>query len=139
MKILIWSAIIIVIGGGLLFAIKTGNFSGTKEPSGSGIYDAFAQCITDSGAKFYGAFWCPHCQDQKKEFGDSAHLLPYVECSTSDSVGQTQECKDKGITGYPTWIFKDGSELSGKVEMKTLAEKTACILPVTATTTPPAQ
>jgi thiol-disulfide isomerase/thioredoxin len=31
-----------------------------------GKYDEFAKCLTDNGAKFYGAFWCPHCQAQKK-------------------------------------------------------------------------
>lgn len=33
------------------------------------------------GAKFYGAFWCSHCYDQKVQFGaQAAELLPYVEC-----------------------------------------------------------
>jgi len=22
---------------------------------------ALAECLTESGAKFYGAYWCPHC------------------------------------------------------------------------------
>ena len=25
-------------------------------------YDTFAQCLSDAGTKFYGTFWCPHCQ-----------------------------------------------------------------------------
>jgi len=90
--------------------------------------DGFAQCLKQSGAEFYGAFWCPHCQDQKKEFGSSVKYLPYVECSNPDNT-QTQICKDKKIEGYPTWIFKDGSQLSGKQELKTLADKTGCVLP----------
>jgi len=135
MKIFLWTLGIVVLGGGLLFAVKTMN-----KPAGNtrGQYDAFAQCLKDSGAVFYGAFWCPHCQEQKAAFGDSAHLLPYVECSTPDMKGQTQICKDKGITGYPTWIFKDGSKLSGLVEMKELAEKTACVLPGDVATSTPA-
>jgi len=97
--------------------------------AGSHKYDAFAQCIEKSGAKFYGAFWCPHCQREKKMFGAAVTLLPYVECSTPDASNQTQICKDNNITGYPTWIFADGSRLSGEISLKTLSEKTGCALP----------
>jgi thiol-disulfide isomerase/thioredoxin len=85
--------------------------------------------LKDKGAIFYGSFWCPHCQAQKKLFGDSVKLLPYVECSTPDGNAQTQICIDKKITGYPTWKFADGSELTGEIPLATLADKTACTLP----------
>jgi hypothetical protein len=40
-----------------------------------------AKHLTAKGAKFYGAFWCSHCFDQKVQFGaEAAALLPYVEC-----------------------------------------------------------
>lgn len=99
----------------------------SKKP---GEYDEFATCISDSGATFWGAFWCPHCIDQKREFGKSAKKLPYVECSTADKRSQLQVCVDAGITGYPAWDFADGERISGKVPMETLAEKTSCELPV---------
>jgi hypothetical protein len=92
----------------------------------SANYDTFAACISKSGATFYGAFWCPHCQNQKKMFGGSADLLPYVECSTPDGKAQTQECIDKSIEGYPTWEFADRSRLRGEVSLETLSEKTGC-------------
>lgn len=133
MKIFIWSVIVIVIAGVGLFALKSRNIVATSSTA-PGMYDTLAQCIADSGAKFYGASWCGHCKDQKDEFGSSAYLLPYVECATA--TGQTQICEDKKITGYPTWIFKDGSTLSGKREIKELAEKTGCVLPKNASTTP---
>jgi thiol-disulfide isomerase/thioredoxin len=139
MKIFLWTLAVVVVGGGLLFAVKTMNREapGEKIP---GQYDTFAQCLKDSGAIFYGAFWCPHCQDQKKEFGNSEKLLPYVECSTPDMKEQTAICKEKGVMSYPTWIFKDDSRLSGKVEWSVLAEKTSCALPPgVATSTPVAQ
>jgi len=88
-----------------------------------------AQCLKDKGAVFYGAFWCSHCQAQKKLFGLSAKLLPYVECSTVDGRNQIQICKDKNIDGYPTWEFADGSRLNGEISLNQLAEKTSCILP----------
>lgn len=85
-----------------------------------------AQCLADKGAVFYGAFWCPHCKAQEALFADAAPALPYVECSTPDGNNQTEICKEKKITGYPTWKFADGSELTGEQSFQTLAEKTAC-------------
>ena len=89
----------------------------------------FAICLKDRGAVFYGAFWCSHCEAQKKEFGAAADSLPYIECSTPDGNGQTAECRAKNITGYPTWEFADGSRESGELALETLAEKTGCVLP----------
>ena len=103
--------------------------SGDGGPTGPGKYDEFAMCLKDKGAIFYGAFWCPHCQKQKKLFGSSAKLLPYVECSTPDGGAQTKICIDKDVKGYPTWEFADGSRLSGEVSLAQLVEKTACVLP----------
>ncbi len=94
-----------------------------------GPLDQFATCLKDSGTKFYGAFWCPHCQNQKNMFGKSQKKLPYIECSTPDSSGQTQICIDNKIEGYPTWEFPNGERLSGEVPLATLAEKTSCTLP----------
>ncbi len=94
-----------------------------------GEYDAFAQCLKEKGAVFYGAFWCPHCQNQKKMFGRSAKLLPYIECSTADGRSQLQICKTKNIEGYPTWEFSDGSRLTGEIPLATLSEQTSCELP----------
>ena len=94
-----------------------------------GAYDAFAQCLTEQGAMFYGAFWCPHCQEQKAMFGRSKDKLPYTECSAPNGQDQLDVCKEAGIKGYPTWVFKDGSRLSGPQQLSALAEKTGCVLP----------
>ena len=102
---------------------------GIKASSQPGELDGFAQCLKNKKVTFYGAFWCPHCQNQKKLFGRSARLLPYVECSTPDGGSQLQICKDKKIEGYPTWEFADGSRESGELSLQTLAEKSGCELP----------
>ena len=94
--------------------------------TGPGTYDAFAQCLTEKGATFYGAFWCPHCQDQKKQFGKSMQYVQYVECSTPDGKAQIDVCKEKDIRGYPTWTFADGSRLTGAIPFEQLSEKTGC-------------
>lgn len=94
-----------------------------------GELDAFARCLGERGAKFYGTFWCPFCQKQKTAFGKSQKLLPYVECSTSDGKGQLAVCKEKGITNYPTWEFADGAREVGVLNFERLREKTGCVLP----------
>ena len=95
----------------------------------SSKYNEFAQCITDNGAVFYGAFWCPHCANQKQDFGSAFKNVNYVECSLPDRSGQTEICNQKNITGYPTWEFADGSRLSGEQSLATLAQKTSSTLP----------
>lgn len=96
-------------------------------------YAPLAQCLADKGVKFYGAFWCPHCQAQEKEFQMSRQALEktglYKECSTADGQGTTQICKDAKIESYPTWVFPDGTRLSGETPLKDLAAKGNCALP----------
>lgn len=117
----LWGVVVVAVAGGFFLLTMA-----AKRPA---PLDAFAQCLGDKGATFYGAFWCPHCQNQKMMFGRSQKRLPYVECSTPDGKNQLQVCIDKEITGYPTWEFEDGSRLSGEVPLSTLAEKTGCELP----------
>ena len=122
-KLAIIIILFVLTGTAISACTSTGNV--TKESK----YDNFAKCLTENNVKMYGAFWCPHCQAQKKMFGKSAKLLPYIECSTPDSKGQLAVCKENNVTGYPTWEFADGSRLSGEVSLETLAEKTSCTLP----------
>ena len=93
-----------------------------------GELDDFAECLKDKGATFYGAFWCPHCQNQKSLFGNSAKYLPYVECSTPDGNSQLEICKEQKIQAYPTWQFGDGSKQEGELTLKELSDKTGCPL-----------
>ncbi len=125
--------IVVLILGTIATVLLQSNSNNT--PAGPGKYDAFATCLKDKGATFYGAFWCPHCQAQKKAFGSSAKYLPYVECSTPDANGQTQICIDKKIQSYPTWELADGTIIpddspdGAGVKFETLAAKTGCVLP----------
>lgn len=119
--IIYWVVGVLMVGGGIYGLISWSNTPGPLAP--------FAACLKDKGATFYGAWWCPHCQNQKKLFGKDQKTLPYVECSTADRRSQTQACIDKKIEGYPTWEFADGSRLSGEVSLDKLSEKTGCELP----------
>lgn len=110
--------IVVVVVGALIFLQKQANKPGKL--------DTFAACLGEKGATFYGAFWCPHCAEQKALFGTSAKLLPYTECSTPDSKGVTPVCQEAGITSYPTWQYPDGSRTTGVQTLAALAEKTGC-------------
>jgi thiol-disulfide isomerase/thioredoxin len=90
----------------------------------SGKYDQFAQCLADKKVTMYGAYWCPHCQDQKRKFGDSWRLIPYVECTK-----EVNKCKEAKVDGYPTWIFPDGNVLKGEQSLEKLSEESGCPLP----------
>jgi thiol-disulfide isomerase/thioredoxin len=96
--------------------------------SSGGNYDEFTKCITDSGAKMYGAYWCPHCQEQKSLFGKSWDKVNYIECSLPNRGGQTQFCNSAGIKSYPTWEFSDGSISPGLISLQQLSQKTGCQL-----------
>src|SRR5579885_3423480 len=68
-------ALIIV---GVLVVVAAGIFIGWYRRTSR--YDAFAKCLTTKQAKMYGAFWCPHCAEQKEMFGSSFKYAPYIEC-----------------------------------------------------------
>jgi thiol-disulfide isomerase/thioredoxin len=85
---------------------------------------ALAIHLAQSGAKMYGASWCPHCQQQKEMFGASASRLPYVECSPGgQGTPQTAECRTARITNYPTWII-NGKRTQEVMTLNQLAEAT---------------
>lgn len=106
------------------FAIFTKD---TKEKT-SGLYDKFAQCLTNNGAVMYGVEWCSHCNEEKNTFGSSFNFINYIECSEN-----TQLCIDKGIRGYPSWSIGTSTELIEGFDKNTtfnqLSEKTGCKLP----------
>lgn len=118
----IWILLIAMVVVGYLYFVPTVE----AEP---GKYDEFAQCVTESGAIFYGAYWCPHCKEQKEAFADSMGLINYVECSLPNNAGQTQVCKDADIESYPTWEFGEGLRQSGFIPLQNIAERTGCELP----------
>jgi hypothetical protein len=119
----------VIFGGVILALILIAWFIKWQSTGGSASDPAkiaLAECLTTKGVSMYGAFWCPHCQNQKKTFGGAWEKIHYVECSTPDGRGQTPQCNDAGIEGYPTWVFPDGTRLTGEQPLQTLAEKAGC-------------
>ena len=85
---------------------------------------SLAKCLREKNVKMYGAYWCPHCNNQKKMFGNSFSYIRYVECDRSDKEGR-KECLEKGIEGYPTWGI-DNNLYPGEKSFDELAELSGC-------------
>lgn len=102
-----------------------------------GQYAELAQCLTDKGVKMYGAFWCPHCAEQKKSFGDDFRYITYVECDPRGENADRDACLKAGVERYPTWVFPGQEPVIGEQTPEDLARKANCEVPgETATTTP---
>lgn len=83
---------------------------------------ALAEHLNQIGAKKYGAYWCPHCYEQKQLFGAQAFAkVPYIECDRSIEGGQPEVCQAAGIRSYPTWEI-GGRLYSGTQTLERLAE-----------------
>ncbi|HIK45061.1 MAG TPA: hypothetical protein IGR64_09255 [Leptolyngbyaceae cyanobacterium M65_K2018_010] len=84
-------------------------------------YEAqLAQHLTQSGSVMYGAYWCPHCADQKAMFGEAVNQITYVECAADGPQAQPELCKAKGVQGYPSWEI-NGQLLPGVKSLEDLA------------------
>jgi len=76
---------------------------------------ALAQHLSSAGVRMFGAFWCSHCEEQKELFGAGAPL-PYVECFPEGyrkGVQMVDACKAQNLSGFPTWVFTDGTKARG--------------------------
>jgi hypothetical protein len=93
----------------------------------AGEMDQFAKCISKSGARYYGAHWCPVCAKQNAIFGDAWKKLPYIECSKRGSRERLARCEN--VPGFPFWVFEDGGGYAGLLSVPLLAEFTHCPRP----------
>ncbi len=116
-KLLLGAVVLIVIVG---FLIVTDSMA-------PGEYDGFAQCLTEKGVKMYGAFWCSHCENNKKEFGNSWKYVDYVECDARGANAQPELCREKGVLGYPTWEI-NGKMYQGEQSLEALSAASGCPL-----------
>lgn len=83
---------------------------------------ALAKHLSSKGARMYGAYWCSHCNDQKRAFGSKAAAdIDYVECAADGVDSRRGACDRRGVKGYPTWDI--GGELyPGEKSLDELAE-----------------
>lgn len=93
-------------------------------------YDDFAKCLSSKGVKMYGAYWCPHCAEQKEEFGRSFRYVNYVECAVKGTREMTPACKAANVQHFPSWQFGSDPKLVEAVfPLQELSDKTGCSLP----------
>lgn len=108
---------LIVLGMFLHFSGVFNPAAGPEKP----YLKALAVHLRDSGARFYGAYWCPACQQQKELFEASAERLPYIECTPNGRNGaRSVACTANDIQDYPTWII-DGRRQTGVIPASELA------------------
>jgi uncharacterized membrane protein len=111
------AAVVIVLG---LFLHYSGLFSPAAGPE-KPYLKALAVHLRASGARFYGAYWCPTCQKQKDLFEASVDRLPYVECTPDGRNGvRNFDCVANDIKDYPTWII-EGRRYTGLLSVDGLA------------------
>lgn len=120
--LLILLLVIVIVVSGMWYLHK-------QDAPKRAAYDSLARCLSDNGAIFYGAYWCPNCSQQKTAFGSAGKTLPYVECSTRDRSGQAPACEEQQIRSYPTWTFASGMRCTGVVDARILAHLSGCSAP----------
>ena len=111
------SAVVIVLVLVMHFSGVFDRAAGPERP----YLKALAVHLHDSGARFYGTYWCPVCQQQKALFEASADRLPYVECTPDGRSGVLNfACVANNVRDYPTWIIQ-GRRHTGVVPVDELA------------------
>jgi len=112
----------------VIILIAHANYTASQpEPIGpeDPMIRALAQHLSEAGVLFYGASWCPHCQEQKRLFGASASRLPYVECSPAGrNAPQAAACNRAGVSTYPTWIIHGRAFVGEVLSLAQLADAT---------------
>ncbi len=111
----------------VILLLHGGYIAPQPEPTGpeDPMVRALAEHLADKDVQFYGASWCPHCQEQKRLFGASASRLPYVECSPAGrNTPQSSSCNRAGIQTYPTWIINGRAIIGEVLTLAQLADAT---------------
>src|SRR5258708_4053201 len=106
-------AVLAPFGAAFIFAMPSS--------AGSGSEAALARHLRESGAVMYGAYWCPHCEEQKALFGDAARDLPYVECDPNGVNARPDLCEKAGVKAFPTWTI-GGQRREGVQSLGALAD-----------------
>jgi Zn ribbon nucleic-acid-binding protein len=118
-------AAVVVIGAGLaMFLVSLADRQTSPEALAK---EQLAQCLTSKGFRMYGAYWCGHCNEQKKMFGKAVSQVDYVECAVrGNPQQQVPECQEAAIESYPTWTYGDDQRIPGLVPLEQLATIAGC-------------
>ena len=92
---------------------------------------AFAQALTQSGARFFGADWNQATTDQRELFEDGAQHLDFIELTTparnSNSIAIANN-----LTGE-TWEFGNGLRVTGTLSLEEISQHSGIAIPVSDT------
>ena len=97
-----------------------------EEAEESSSLEGFAKRLSEKGMKFYGAFWCGWCNQQKELFAEDVEYLPYIECIDEETEEMTAECQEAGISNFPTWKLPNGELVTGFKTLEELSELSGC-------------
>ncbi|MEE8442945.1 MAG: vitamin K epoxide reductase family protein, partial [Dehalococcoidia bacterium] len=117
------SILVVVLAASTVLQFNVGEFV-AGEPVVDGPESSttiLAKHLSETGAVMYGAYWCPHCADQKAIFGDAIEYINYVECDPKGEDGNPFQCALKRIQVYPTWEI-GGRMYEGVFQLQALAE-----------------
>jgi len=78
------------------------------------------ECIAKE-ATLYMSESCIYCTKQEKMFGDNYQYLNKISCKLEPG-----KCLEADITGTPTWVLNDGTQLVGVQELDVLKRVTNC-------------
>lgn len=115
----------VAVAAVVILMVHAGYATSEAEPSGpeDPMVRQLADHLKKEGVLFYGASWCPHCQEQKRLFGASASRLPYVECSPAGrNAPQATACTRAGVNTYPTWIINGRATVGEVLSLAQLAD-----------------
>ena len=107
------AAVLVPFGAAFIYAMPAGG--------GGGFEAGLARHLREQGVVMYGAYWCPHCVEQKALFGDAAKDIPYVECAADGINARPDLCEKAGVKAFPTWVM--GAERrEGTQSLRALAD-----------------
>ena len=89
----------------------------------------FAKALQQAGVRFFGADWCPVCNEQKKLFEDGSQFLPFIEMTNPDRTRNATAISE-GITQYPTWEFSGGQRVTGLQTLQQLSTLSGVAIPL---------
>ncbi len=107
----------VVFGSAMIQSISVGTQAGAANEYQTGL----AKHLRKNGAIMFGSFKCPHCNEQKKLFGDAFKYIAYVECHPKGENANPSLCFARGILNYPTWEIK-GRHYSGALSLEDLSK-----------------
>lgn len=124
--------VLLIAGITTLAVISNKKNAPTANPVLTTALQTTAQCLADTGVKFYGASWCSHCANQKALFMKSVKTLPYIECAPTAEEARkvAKEVLPQYNAGTYTGIYKeslDQAKAAGKISVWVPSQTEVCI------------